>query len=78
MVKTLYINRENMFSVEYNEATSCYFIDVIAGGGGLYAMRVWLSDEEIQDFQADPARLAALADRVRTWPERFEERLQRL
>jgi hypothetical protein len=75
-MRTLYANQEEMFSVEYDDATNGYFIDVVAGGAGLYTMRVRLSDEEIHEFQTEPARLTALADRVRKWPERFENRLQ--
>jgi len=77
-VKTLYVNQEEMFSVEYDEATHSYFIDVVAGGAGLYTMRVRLSEEEIRDFETNPASLINLADRVRKWPDRFQERLQRL
>ena len=33
---------------------------------------------EIRDFETNPASLINLADRVRKWPDRFQERLQRL
>ena len=77
-VKTLYVNQEEMFSVEYDEATHSYFIDVVAGGAGLYTMRVRLSEQETHEFEANPSSLVNLADRIRKWPDRFEERLQRL
>jgi hypothetical protein len=77
-MKTLYVNQEEMFSVEYDEVTDSHFIDVVAGGAGLYTVRVRLSEQEIHEFDAKAPSLVDLADRIRKWPDRFEERSRRL
>jgi hypothetical protein len=77
-MRTLHVNQDEMFSVEYEAATGAYFLDVVAGGAGLYTRRIQLKEDEVIEYKDNPRRLVSLADRVRKWPERFAERLKTL
>lgn len=62
------------YTVERDEATGEYFLEVTCGTSAVFEVRVKLKKKEIRDFLEDPQALQPLANRILGAPDKFIDR----
>lgn len=67
-MKTLYMNRDEMYSVEKDESTNDHYLVVVVGGIGMYETKRKLTREQVEEFRQDPTRLMPLVQAARLEP----------
>jgi hypothetical protein len=62
------------YDVLVDEQTTEYYLDVVAGGVGMYVVRIHLTPEDVASFRQNPSTLDGLARQVSYDPDQFAER----
>jgi len=62
------------YSLEFDDETGEYFLEVVCGTVAIFSIRIKLEDPELEKYKADPESIRALAYDVMDHPFQYVER----